>query len=240
MSPNNKQILRLVWIIPSSLATYHRKKKHQLSNFPGPHQILENVGEHEIPGSSVASRYCWWADDSRSTFHGTWVGEERCCAILRFGVGQMQPGYTNNKHWVLALPPTITPFFQWMCTGTLVQETLTSSKRLSLAPGNLSFSFHKTWGVAAILPLSSLHSPTHLHSMQRNTALIDHLQLPGLQWHTDMVDQLGWLKTESPTSTDADALGCKEKKHYYIDWTTLYTSPAPLSDDCVLVYMYCH
>ena len=31
-------------------------KKHQLSNFPGPHQILENVGEHEIPGSSVASR----------------------------------------------------------------------------------------------------------------------------------------------------------------------------------------
>ena len=76
--------------------------------------------------------------------------------------------------------------------------------------------------------------------MQRNTALIDHLQLPGLQWHTDMFDQLGWLKTESPTSTDADALGCKEKKDYYIDWTTLYTSPAPHSDECVLVYMYCH
>lgn len=33
-------------------------KEHQLSNFPGPHQIPENVGEHEIPGSSVALRAC--------------------------------------------------------------------------------------------------------------------------------------------------------------------------------------
>ena len=121
--------------------------------------------------------------------------KERCCAILRFGVGQMQPGYTNNKHWVFGTSShnnsILSVNVHWYVGTGNIDIILTSSKRFSLGPGNLSFSFHKTWGVAAILPLSSLHSPKHLHSMQRNTALIDHLQLPGLQWHTDMVDQLG-------------------------------------------------